>query len=424
MDVSYSSSSSFTYSLNSPVLDPPPLPRSARRVSSFNPPSSFSPSSFSPPPSFSPQPQSTSTIRLVPPVPVAVLGSPDPALAVQAQRRSVQFSNPSGQVNWARPLNQPGPSSYRPSMRISPTQRPGSTSSNSDDDLPLTPLQAYLPPGAAPADRWPGDRPTDKPGEKPIGLGMSGISFDDSDSGVSSPPTTPTRLQFVSESLDALSFPSTLEELTRLRRAAAELDQESKKLRRHKGRDPATLPRLLPRKAVPVATEEELRVAPKPRRAAVRHSLFVASPPSFDDLEAPPLPALTPSPPAPARKFYTMGKAAMSSIEFTRSTDTEMNSLRMDRRFVSAGASTSKVPTIASLRGSVDAERPQDELAPLPSITRASPTAPGPPVLASPPLVPSPPSPDVERTHSVKHKASSSFLGKHKKLSRFLGKST
>lgn len=386
------------YSLNSPVLDSPPLSRSSRRVSSFTPQKNITPLETR----RRTATKSASTIRLVPPpVPVAVLGSPDPASAVPAQRRSVQFA--SGSTNWSRPMNQ-APTSYRPTTMQIPTQRPGSTSSGSDDDLPLTPQTAYLPPGAAAADRW--------PGEKAIGLG---INYDDTDTPFCTPPTTPNRLQFVSESLAPLSSPTTLEDLSRLRKAAAQLDLESQKLRRHKGRDPAAI-RIVPRKAVPVPTEEELNVAPKPRRAAVRHSLIVASP-AFELPPSPPRKTATP----PRRGLYQMGKAAMSSIEFTRGSDSETDEMRMGRRI----GSVSQVPTLGSLRGSVDF-KPLDRETPAP--TRASPTAPGPPVLATPPAVPSPSgSPAMlqtvpERSQSIKHKPSGSFLGKHKKLSRFLGK--
>jgi hypothetical protein len=257
----------------------------------------------------------------------------------------------------------------------------------------------------------------------------------------SSSPCTPTRLLFVSESIDALSKPTSLEELTRLRAAAKQLDLESQRLRRHKGQDPASI-RRVPRKAVPQITEAELAAPPAPRRAAVRHSLI--APPGYSFLVDPEPPKDHPfvaqattlaearaiaklksqaadglgaivAPPqsAAARRqaFYSQGKAAQSVIEFSPRKNTAWT----------------PPPFLVARDAAREAPKPACR-------TPASPAVPGPPVMALPLPVPSPvaaaaelaaipvpPIPAEPAPQTPTRKASTSFL-KHKKISRLFGK--
>ncbi|BEI94117.1 uncharacterized protein CcaverHIS019_0605760 [Cutaneotrichosporon cavernicola] len=260
----------------------------------------------------------------------------------------------------------------------------------------------------------------------------------------SSSPSTPTRLLFVSESLDALSKPTSLDELMRLRAAAKQLDMESQRLRRHKGLDPSAV-RKVPRKAVPRITEAELEYSPPPRVAsspAARHSLIIPSTYSLlvDEphkefvaqattlAEARAIAKLKsaaadglgaigkPQSIAARRKaFYSQGKAAQSVMELDSRKETQWT----PPPFLAA-RHASYSPSTVKQRGN----------------TPASPAAPGPPVTALPtplpiptlptraelaiPLPPIPPMLEVEPPTPTR-KASQIFL-KHKKISRFFGK--
>lgn len=301
----------------------------------------------------------------------------------------------------------------------------------------------------------------------------------------SSSPTTPTRLLFVSESLDALSKPSTLDELTRLRAAAKQLDLESQRLRRLKGKDPASI-KNLPRKAVPTITDAELRARPKPRRPAVRHSLLTPSPRDggYSFMVDPPLPVsepsdlprdhpfspaaivakpttlaearanaaakaakanaamsafdnliVTPPQPASARRhaFYAQGKAAQSVIEFSPRKDAAApgsTSGWTPPPFLRARHASNTAPSLGDVSS---AATPKASAKPRVGTTPASPTVPGPPVMALPPpvpvpsaptpaAIPMPPVPPHTPLPQPERKASYSFLNKHKKISRLFGK--
>lgn len=349
-------------------------------------------------------------------------------------------------------------------------------SSADDDEIPTTPT--FLPPGAASPQHPP--PPTSQRSWAVVsdckGLGMAGIAELDPDpmspvgedvpciapsscssseaegslggdsvntaSSNLSVPTTPTRLQFVSETLVPLSNPATLDELRSLRAKAAELDMESKRLRRLKGREPAASPRLVPRKKVPVVTAIELQEVPKPRRPAVRHSLISHSPSTDQTFAflADPLPvfpsglgrSLAPAD-ASRRPFYAQGKAALSVIEFSSKPQHDAPAYAAPRsRHVS-----SVVPSFASLKRE-KSERVQYQqpvhLPPIPAYAPAHPsllpgatttTTPTPsPALSQATPQRSPPLQNMPfgENNSSNVNVKPGFLNKHKKLSRFLGK--
>ncbi|CAK9784159.1 hypothetical protein CC85DRAFT_289889 [Cutaneotrichosporon oleaginosum] len=477
---------SHLYSLNSPSGSTPHLAFTSSSSSSSltslpSPTSSFinkSRARISAPPPPRRRTASTSATLAPPPLPT-VLASPDPENRVRTARRSVQFSKQSGVVNWARPIapnheNAPAvpplpPSSFTmrptatapldtPTFGVSRrTSNTGSLSSSSgEDELPTTPR---LPPGAVPPEprAWAvsadlkglgvSNVPLPKISSVPPPQHPELIARDSEDSlaseagslggestttAASSSPSTPTRLFFVSESFDALSKPTSLEELSRLRAAAKQLDLESQRLRRHRGQDPAQVRRLR-RKAVPQLTEADLAPAdpaPRPRpRAALRHSLIAPPGYSFRVDDEPPrdhpfvaqattlaearaiaklksqaadgLGAIVPPPSAAARRqaFYSQGKAAQSVIEF------------------SPRKSAWTPPPFLAARANASAHAGH---------TPASPAAPGPPVTVLPAPLPVPgpgPGPGLESDAlpSPTRKASHSFL-KNKKLSRLFGK--
>ncbi|GMK57543.1 hypothetical protein CspeluHIS016_0403770 [Cutaneotrichosporon spelunceum] len=272
----------------------------------------------------------------------------------------------------------------------------------------------------------------------------------------SSSPCTPTRLLFVSESLDALSKPTSLQELMRLRAAAKQLDLESQRLRRNKGLDPSTV-RKVPRKAVPRITEADLTATPvltPPVRAspASRHSLIVPStytllvdePPTHKEFvsqattlqearaiaklksaAADGLGAITQPQSIAARRkaFYSQGKSAQSVIEFSQRQEEQW----IPPPFLAERGKVSVPPLKSSMKGA----------------TPASPAAPGPPLATAPaPLpIPSPAELSIPVPHipsladlsipvppipepaprSPTRKTSHNLL-KHKKISRLFGK--
>lgn len=405
-----------------------------------------------------------------------------------ARRSAVQIQG-AGPVNWSRPFPASPPglvSSLSPKRSSTPPIRKRTVSANltirphrataaspvslssSDEDTPMTPH--LLPPGAASPERAP---PVSQRSWAVMseckGLGMLGIAEFDQQKAVGpdesnyascvstvssrsssegslagdsmrtasssgSTPTTPTRLLFVSEILESLSNPATLDELRSLRAKVAELDLESKRLQRLKGREPVVYPRNLPRKAVPVITPIELQAPPKPRRPAVRHSLLIvpSQPLEFDDPISEPLKVPTPDPftsSASRRPFYAQGKAAMSVIEFSSRKEEP----------VAYGRARNVIPSFGSMRREKDKTAgmsttnlgsyqtaPVPRTQPAPQQRQPQPAPQHQPQPQSQPQsrphVQAQPEPQatVERTVSVK--TSNTFLNRHKKLSRFLGK--
>lgn len=350
------------------------------------------------------------------------------------------------------------------------------SSSSGEDDLPVTPR---LPPGAGAPDMRTWAVASDLKG-----LGMSnvpvlsttpvppqpelvargsedslsseagslgGSSVNTAASSSPTTPTTPTRLLFVSESLDALSKPNTLDELSRLRAAVKQLDLESQRLRRLKGKDPMSI-KNLPRKAVPIITDVELRAKPKPRRPAVRHSLLTPSPrdggysfvvePQLPVLDATDLPrdhpfspaansnantgftqattlaearaiaaakaakanaamnafdnlVISPPQPAAARRhaFYSQGKAAQSVIEFSprKEASSGSNSGWTPPPFLRSRHASGAIPTlgdVSNTKSHHSAYSTSQPPQPRAAPTPASPAVPGPPVMFSAPVIP------------------------------------
>jgi hypothetical protein len=249
----------------------------------------------------------------------------------------------------------------------------------------------------------------------------------------------------MSDTLEAFSYPTTLEELRQLRAQAAELDIETKRLRRLRGREPATSPRLLPRKKVPVVTEIDLQEQPKPlpRRQAIRHSLITplaGQNYSFAEpigLGVPSAPAVgmsgginrsafaTPAA-ASRRPFYAQGKAAMSVIEFSsRHKEEQAQAGPTAAPSFFSGRSrnfTGVVPTLSSLRRDKEGLS-ISTVAPIPEGATQEPSSAKENVPVQSPVTVTPPSSTdtVERIGFVSVKGPG-FLGRHKKLSRFLGK--
>lgn len=365
-----------------------------------------------------------------------------------------------------------------------PQQSPGSLNSSDEDELPVTPpTTSSLPAGAAPPEihatkMWavpqgqglrglgiaelevpsiittaPPNRPLSTSSSESAGsLAGESVSTASSSSSTSSQPVTPTRLQFATESFDKMSSPTwTLDELRCFRAAARELDLESKRLRRLRGREPSPPPRKLPRKKVPTVTDSEIKesAANSPRRRpAVRHSLIVAptenifsiavaapepAPASDESDDDEPFPLKSsflrqsgsPNMNAAAtrRPFYAQGKAAMSAIDFSPRVSSPANGAFPPFQKTPHNTSAAAVPTLNSIEPTTAPLKidKRDKRATMMPPVRAPQMMDAPmpiPTFNHPQQSDMPPSPD--RTLNVKQ--SSGFLGKHKKLSRFLGK--
>ncbi|WOO77247.1 uncharacterized protein LOC62_01G000840 [Vanrija pseudolonga] len=400
-----------------------------------------------------------------PPPPTVTVSTPTPLVQIAARSR-------------------PNPAIDSVMRTTTPPQQSPTSLNSSDDEMPVTPpTTSALPAGAAPPEiqatkMWavpqgqglrglgiaelevpsiittaPPNRPLSTSSSESAGsLAGESVSTASSSSSTSSQPVTPTRLQFATESFDKMSSPTwTLDELRSFRAAARELDLESKRLRRLRGREPSPPPRKLPRKKVPTVTDSEIKAsaANSPRRRpAVRHSLIVAptenifsiavaapepAPASDESDDDEPFPLKSsflrqsgsPNMNAAAtrRPFYAQGKAAMSAIDFSPRVSSPSNGAFPPFQKTPRNTSAAAVPTLNSIEPlKIEKRDKRATMMPPVRAPQQMMDAPMPMPTFNHQQQPSadsmPPSPD--RTLSVKQ--SSGFLGKHKKLSRFLGK--